>query len=97
MKKIIALCLFFAVLTALCSCAGENAVPTGSGNISDVDYLEEKRLRLLKRVKTEEWGLVERFKNGERFGEKNPSNALTYDEFMTFASRFKEWVQEQDY
>ena len=36
MKKIIALCLFFAVLTALCSCAGENTVPTGSDHISDV-------------------------------------------------------------
>ena len=62
-----------------------------------LDYLEEKRMRLLGRVKPEEWELVERFKSGERFGEKNPFNALTYDEFMTFASRFKEWVQEQDY
>lgn len=62
-----------------------------------LDYLEEKRLRLLKRVKTEEWELVERFKSGERFGEKNPFNALTYNEFMTFSTRFKEWVEEQDY
>jgi len=62
-----------------------------------LDYLEEKRLRLLKRVRPEEWALVERFKNGERFGEKNPFNALTYNEFMTFSTRFKEWVQEQDY
>ena len=36
MKKIAILCLIFAVLTALCSCAGEYTVPTGTGHISDV-------------------------------------------------------------
>lgn len=57
-----------------------------------LDYLEEKRLRLLGRVKSEEWELLERFKNGERFGKQNPFNALSYDEFITFEKRFKEWV-----
>lgn len=60
-----------------------------------LDYLEEKRLRLQGRVKPEEWELLERYKNGERFGKQNPFNALSYDEFMAFAKRFKEWVGEQ--
>lgn len=59
-----------------------------------LDYLEEKRLRLLGRVKPEEWELLERFKNGERFGKHNPLNANIYDEYMTFSARFKEWVEE---
>lgn len=59
-----------------------------------LDYLEEKRLRLLKRVKPDEWELLERFKKGERFGEQTPYQAAIYDEFMTFANRFKAWVEE---
>lgn len=60
-----------------------------------LEYLEEKRLRLLKRVQPYEWELLERFKNGERFDEQNPYQAAVYDEFMTFANRFKEWVEEK--
>ena len=57
-----------------------------------LDYLEEKRLRLLGKVKSEEWELLDRFKKGERFGKQNPFNALSYDEFMAFYRRFKDWV-----
>lgn len=60
-----------------------------------LEYLEEKRLRLLGRVKPEEWELLDRFKSGERFGEKNPLHAFAYDNFIDFANRFEKWVEEQ--
>lgn len=58
-------------------------------------YLEEKRQCLLGRVNPEEWEFLERFKSGERFGDKNPLNAVVYDEFMDFANQFKKWVEVQ--
>lgn len=59
-----------------------------------LDYLEEKRSRLLKRVKPNEWNLLERFNNGEQFGDNNPYQAANYNVFMSFVNRFKEWVEE---
>lgn len=74
-----------------------------------LDYLEEKRLRKLQNVEPWEWELLERYKNGERFGgEKqikngiafggnNPHNAYAYDEFLGRAKLIKEWVENQSY
>ena len=59
------------------------------------DYLEEKRLRLLERVKPEEWDFLERFKKGELLGEKRPLHAYAYDKFLGFANQFEKWVEEQ--
>ena len=70
-----------------------------------LDYLEEKRLRLLKRVEPWEWDLVERYRKGERFGRAvpipngmqyrvgEPFNALSYDDFMGFVNKFNEWLE----
>ena len=58
-----------------------------------LEYLEEKRLRLLGRVKPEEWELLDRFKAGERFGEKNPLYAHAYEKYMDFANMFEKWVE----
>lgn len=57
-------------------------------------YLEEKRLRLFKRIRPDEWNLLERYNNGERFGDNNPYQAAIYNDFITFVNRFKEWVEE---
>ena len=73
------------------------------------DYLEEKRLRLLEDVEPWEWELLERYKNGERFGGvkqikngveygvNNPLNAYAYDEFWGRAKLIKEWINNQSY
>ncbi len=60
-----------------------------------LDYLEEKRLRLLGWVEPWEWELLERYNNGERFGEHNPMSAAIYEKYMNFVSKFKEWLKEQ--
>ena len=60
-----------------------------------LDCLEEKRLRLLKLVKPEEWEILERFNNGERFGNKNPVQASIYMDYLDFVAKFKEWMKEQ--
>ena len=60
-----------------------------------LDYLEEKRLRLLERVKPEEWDYLERFKKGELLGEKRPLHAYACDKFLGFANRFEKWAEEQ--
>lgn len=73
-----------------------------------LDYLEEKRLQLLGYVESWEWELLERYKNGERFGGveytknglrfgvNNPTHAAIYDEYLQFADQFKGWVENQD-
>lgn len=58
-------------------------------------YLEEKRQRMLKWVKPYEWELLARFREGERFGERNPLHALNYEDFIDFVDRFKVWMNEQ--
>ena len=60
-----------------------------------LNYMEEKRLRLLGWVEPWEWELVERFKRGERFGENNPFHALNYEEYLAFIDRFKAWIEGQ--
>ena len=60
-----------------------------------LDYLEEKRLRLLEWVEPWEWELMERFKNGERFGDKKPVGAMNYENYMDFVAKFREWLNHQ--
>lgn len=60
-----------------------------------LDYLEEKRLRLLGWVEPWEWELLEQYNNGERFGEHNPMSAAIYEKYMNFVAKFKEWLEEQ--
>ena len=74
-----------------------------------LDYLEEKRLRLLEKVEPWEWELLDRYKNGERFGgikqikngvaygTDNPSRAYAYDDFIEKAKLIKEWINNQTY
>jgi len=76
---------------------------------SALDYLEEKRLRLLEMVEPWEWDLLERFKNGERFGGveiiengiiyggNDPGHAYDYDVFLGHAKKIKEWINNQTY
>ena len=60
-----------------------------------LDYLEEKRLRLLEWVEPWEWELMERFKKGERFGDKKPVHAMNYENYMDFVAKFREWLNHQ--
>lgn len=63
-----------------------------------LEYIENKRLRLQKMVKSEEWQRLEQMKNGEATAAtEQPISALSYEEYIKKAKEVKAWIESLPY